>query len=240
MEIGIPADLLRRRPDVRRAEREAAAESAAIGVAVADMLPRFSIGGSIGLRAEELGDLGRTPGSLSGFVGPIFKWDLLNYGRLQYAVQAQEARYRQAAYRFQDAVLRANREAEDAVVSYYKSLERSEYLEASVSAATRTVEITFDQYMQGVVDFTPVFLFEATLTSQQDDLAVARGQVALSLVDLYRSLGGGWEAQKQPDAFAAPLAPAPTTQRTATTRAAGRPLPPPPATAPVAPPPPPR
>jgi NodT family efflux transporter outer membrane factor (OMF) lipoprotein len=216
LELGIPAELLRRRPDVRRAEREAAAQSAAIGVAVADLYPRFSLTGSIGLRAEDLDDLGRTPGSLSGFGGPIFQWDLLNYGRLRNAVQAQEARYRQAALNYQDAVLRANREAEDAIISYLKSQERTRYLNESVIAAQRTVQITNDQYNQGVIDFTPVFLFEATLTSQQDDLAVARGDIALSLVDLYRSLGGGWEAQQDPHAFDAPVPPAPTTQRAPT------------------------
>lgn len=218
LELGIPADLLRRRPDVRRAEREAAAQSAGIGVATSDLYPRFSLTGSIGLRAEDIGDLGKTPGALSGFGGPIFNWDLLNYGRLQYAVAAQEARYRQAAYRYQDTVLRANREAEDAIIRHVKSQERARYLNESVIAARRTVEITNDQYSHGVIDFTPVFLFEATLTSQQDDLAVARGDIALSLVDLYRSLGGGWEAQQQPFGYVASLPPAPTTQRAETPR----------------------
>ena len=223
LALGIPADLLRRRPDVRRAEREAAAQSAAIGVAVADLYPRFSLTGSIGLRADEMGGLGHTPGSLSGFGGPVFQWDLLNYGRLEYAVKAQEARYRQAAYRYQDAVLRANREAEDAIITFYKTQERTRFLSESVTAALRTVQITNDQYNQGVIDFTPVFLFEATLTSQQDDLAVARGDVALSLVDLFRSLGGGWDAQQIPDGYAAPIPPAPTTQRAATSMPATRP-----------------
>ena len=216
--LGIPADLLRRRPDVRRAEREAAAESAAIGVSVADLYPRFSLTGSIGLRAKDMSDLGATPDSLAGFGGPIFQWDLLNYGRLEYAVKAQEARYRQAAYRFQDAVLRANREAEDAIISHLKSQERTRYLNESVVAAQRTVTITNDQYTQGAIDFTPVFLFEAALTSQQDDLAVARGDVALSLVDLYRALGGGWEPQSEPDGYSAPPTTAPTTQRAEMTR----------------------
>ena len=211
--LGIPADLLRRRPDVRRAERLAAAESANIGIAKAELYPRFFLNGSIGVRAEDVGDLFETPGSLSGFVGPAFQWNILNYGRIENAIKAQEARFRQSVYAYQDAVLRANREAEDAIVSYFKARERTGSLSESVAAAMRTVEITYDQYRQGAIDFTPVFLFEATLTNQQDELARSQGDIALSLVDLYRSLGGGWEAQQDPAAFATEEALAPTTQR---------------------------
>jgi NodT family efflux transporter outer membrane factor (OMF) lipoprotein len=217
---GIPADLLRRRPDVRRAERETAAQSAAIGIATADLYPRFSLNGSVGVQAQEIGDLFHTPGSVAGFIGPSFRWNIFNYGQIENAVKVQEARFRQLFFRYQDAVLRANREAEDAMITYRKSVERTRYLSSSVAAAQRTVQITYDQYKQGAVDFTPVFIFEAALTSQQDDLAAAQGNVALSLVDLYRSLGGGWEAQAEPDGYAAPPAPAPTTQHTATSRPA--------------------
>jgi outer membrane protein TolC len=106
------------------------------------------------------------------------------------------------------------------MISYVKSLERTKYLGESVAAARRTVQITNDQYAQGAVDFTPVFLFEATLTSQEDDLALAQSDIALSLVDLYRSLGGGWEAQQQEDGYVAPQPRGPTTQRIAASRPA--------------------
>ena len=159
-----------------------------------------------------------TPGSIAAFGGPAFHWNILNYGQIESAVQVQEARFRQLFFVYQDAVLKANREAEDAMISYRKSVERTKYLASSVTAAQRVVEITYDQYRQGVVDFTPVFIFEAALTSQQDDLASAQGDVALSLVDLYRSLGGGWEASEQPDGYAAPPSTAPTTQRTGRVR----------------------
>lgn len=216
--MGIPADLLRRRPDVRRAERETAAQSANIGIAKSDLYPRFSLIGSVGVQAEELGDLFHTPGSIAAFGGPSFHWNILNYGQIESAVQVQEARFRQLFFVYQDAVLKANREAEDAMISYRKSVERTKYLASSVTAAQRVVEITYDQYRQGVVDFTPVFIFEAALTSQQDDLASAQGDVALSLVDLFRSLGGGWEASEQPDGYTAPPATAPTTQRSGRVR----------------------
>jgi len=217
--VGIPADLLRRRPDVRRLERQTAAQSALIGVAKADLYPRLSLLGSIGVRAEDFGDLFDTPGSLSGFVGPSVQWDVFNYGRIGSNVQAQEARFRQFVYSYQEAVLRAGREAEDAAVSFLKSQERARYLAESVAAASRTVEITQDQYKDGAIDFTPVFLFEETLAEQQDELTLARGQIALSLVDLYRALGGGWEMRLQGQAGVSASRP-PATRPSATVPAA--------------------
>ena len=176
--MGIPADLLRRRPDVRRAERETAVQSAQIGIAKSDLYPRFSLIGSIGVQSQELGDLFHTPGAMSAFGGPSFQWNILNYGRIESSVEAQEARFRQFFTTYQAAVLQANSEVEDAIIDYAKSQERVKYLTDSVTAARRTVDITYDQYRQGVVDFTPVFIFETALTSAQDDLAQARGDVA--------------------------------------------------------------
>jgi NodT family efflux transporter outer membrane factor (OMF) lipoprotein len=193
LALGIPADLLRRRPDVRRIERQAAAQSAVIGIAKSDAYPRFSLLGSIGVQGEEFGDLFETPGSIAGSIGPGFRWDILNYGRIKNNVRGQEARFEQLVAAYQEAVLRAGREAEDAVIGFLKSQERVRALELSVAAAQRTVDITNDQYKEGVVDFTAVYLFEGTLADQQDQLAIARGDIALNLVELYRSLGGGWE-----------------------------------------------
>jgi outer membrane protein TolC len=211
--MGIPADLLRRRPDVRRAERIAAAQSAQIGVAVSDLYPHFAINGSIGLSAEYIGGLWHTPGSMAGSFGPSFRWDILNYGRIEASIKGQESKFREFMLGYQGAVLNANREAEDAIVSFAKSRERAKYLANSVSAAKRTVEITYDQYRAGTVDFTPVFLFEGTLTEQQDAHAQAQGDIALSIVDLYRSLGGGWQAHETTEGIVGPPVPAPTTQR---------------------------
>jgi outer membrane protein TolC len=190
---GIPVDLIRRRPDLRRAEREVAAQSARIGVAEADFYPRLSLIGTLGVSAEQFGDMFDTPGAMSAGIAPEFRWDVLNYGRILNNVRVQDARFQQLAFAYQEAVLRAGREAEDAMVSYVKNQEQADRLAASVDAAVRTYTITFDQYRLGAVDFTPVFLFQTTVTDQQDQLAVAKGNVALSLIDLYRSLGGGWE-----------------------------------------------
>jgi NodT family efflux transporter outer membrane factor (OMF) lipoprotein len=210
--VGIPADLLRRRPDVRRAEREAAAQSASIGVALSDLYPRFVINGSIGLNAEYIGGLFHTPSSLAGGFGPSFQWNILNYGRIESAVAGQEARFREFIHRFQQAVLEANREAENAIFTMIKSREREVLLAESVSAARRTVQITYDQYRGGAIDFTPVFLFELTLTQQEDELARTQGEIAQSMIDLYRALGGGWEARLSSEGIVGPPVPAPATQ----------------------------
>lgn len=206
--VGIPADLLRRRPDVRRAERIAAARSALIGIAEADFYPSISILGSLGVSAEHASDLGKS-GSLTGYVGPSFRWSLLDYGRTASNVQAFEAAFRSAVYDYREAVLRAGGEAEDAMATFLRTRDVLVPQGEAVRAAARTVEIATDQYTQGAVDFSTVFLFSSTLTEQQDRLAVARGDVALALIDLYRALGGGWENEGAVEAPAVgPAAPA--------------------------------
>jgi outer membrane protein TolC len=183
---------LRRRPDVRRAERQVAAQSARIGVAVSDLYPHFSVLGTIGIEAEQFGDLFKS-GSMIGEISPGFRWDILNYGRLVNNVRVQDARFQQLAYAYQNQVLDAGREAEDAIVTFLRSQEQAQHLALSVNAAARTVEITNEQYNQGAVDFTPLFLFQQQLTEQQDSLAVAQGDIALGLIATYRALGGGWQ-----------------------------------------------
>ena len=197
--VGIPADLVRRRPDVRRAERQAAARCALIGIAEADYYPSFSITGSAGVSAEKAGDL-FTSDALTTVIGARFSWTLLDYGRTAANVRIYEAEYREAVLGYQDAVLRAGGEVEDAVVSFLKATETIAPQSAAVAAASRTVEISKEQYNQGAVDFSTVFLFTGVLTEQQDFLAETRGSAALALVDLYRALGGGWTPPPEPPA----------------------------------------
>jgi outer membrane protein TolC len=151
---------------------------------------------------------------MAGSFGPSFQWEILNYGRIENAVAGQEARFRDSVLRFQQVVLEANREAEDALYALVKSNERADLLTGSVAAAQRTVQITHDQYRAGAIDFTPVFLFEQTLTTQEDELAIARGDIAQSVIALYRSVGGGWEARLSPEGIIGPPVAAPTTQPT--------------------------
>lgn len=190
--LGVPADLVRRRPDVRRAERQVAAQSARIGIAVSDLFPHFSVLGTIGIEAEQFGDLFQS-GSMIGEISPGFRWDILNYGRLTNNVRVQDARFQQLAFAYQNEVLDAGREVEDAVVLFLQSQERTKHLGASVSAASRTVDIVNEQYSQGLVDFTAVFVFQQNLTDSQDSWAQAQGDIALGLIAVYRSLGGGWQ-----------------------------------------------
>ena len=210
--LGIPADLLRRRPDVRRAERLAAAQSALIGVAKSDLYPRFFLIGSIGVQAERLRRPVRDPGQHDRVHRPgvPVEHPELRPDREQRGT-AGGAGSANSSTPTRTRCCGPSQEAEDAAVDFLKAQERVQFLNASVVAAGRTVEITYDQYRDGVIDFTPVFLFEGTLTQQQDDLAVARGQIALSLVDLYRSLGGGWEIRLHEDS-GRPAAPQPATQ----------------------------
>jgi NodT family efflux transporter outer membrane factor (OMF) lipoprotein len=191
--VGIPANLVRRRPDVRRAERELAAQSARIGIATTNLYPHFGLNGSIGVTAQDFDDLFDGSQSVSGGFGPYFRWDLLNYGRLKSLIEVEDAQFEQLLWAYQQQVLVAGREAEDGLVTYLRGQERVRNLAASADAAARTVEITLLQWNQGVVDFTPVFLASSTLADQQDQLAVAQGATTQSLIDLYRALGGGWE-----------------------------------------------
>ncbi len=190
--VGIPADLIRRRPDIRRAERQVAAQSAVIGVAEADFYPRFSIVGFVGGLSPDFGHLFSSK-SFTGLIAPNFQWSILNYGRIVNNVRLQDARFQGLAYEYQNVVLQAGKEVENGIVGFLKAQEQTASLNGSVNAAERTVQISIDQYRAGVIDFTPVVLFESTLASQQDSFTVARANIALNLIATYRALGGGWE-----------------------------------------------
>ena len=195
--IGIPADLVRRRPDIRRAERELAAQSALIGLATTDLYPHLGLSGNIGVSAQDFDQLFESR-SGSGSFGPYFRWDVLNYGRLVSRIDIQDARFEQLAWSYEQQVLVAGREAEDGLITYLRGQERVQNLEESTAAAARTLEISGDQYRQGVIDETAVFIITTTLTRQQDQLATAQGARTQSLIDLYRALGGGWEIRLNP------------------------------------------
>lgn len=195
--VGIPAELLRRRPDIRRAEREVAAQSALIGVATAELYPHFSINGTILLDATNFQDLFDTD-SFAGTVGPSFRWNIFNYGRLTNNIRVQEARFQQLAVLYQNTVLQANAEAENAIVGFLKAQQQAKALSRSAEAASQSVELVLSQYNQGTVDFNRVFNVQQFLTQQQDQLAIAQGSVAQNLIQVYRALGGGWQIRLNP------------------------------------------
>jgi NodT family efflux transporter outer membrane factor (OMF) lipoprotein len=189
---GIPADLIRRRPDVRRAERSAAAQCAEIGIADADFYPRISLDGNFGYSAERLNKL-FTSQAFNGSFGPAFTWNVLNYGRILNNVRAQSAQFQALVAVYQNAVLTAGAEVENGLVSFLKAQERVQALTTSVDAAQKAVNIALVQYRNGAIDFNRLALLEQNLVQQQDLLAQARGDIALGLIQVYRALGGGWQ-----------------------------------------------
>ncbi len=204
--VGIPADLLRRRPDVRRAELEAWTQSARIGVAKADLYPSIALFGTIGLAA---GDSPATARSGSDDLidsdalffqgGPTLTWNVFNYGRIKNSVRVQDARLQQLIVNYQETVLRAAQEAEDAMVAFLNFQQQAAALGLSVAAAKRSVDLALIQYRDGAVDYTRVLNTQQSLVRAQDDHIRSRGDIALNLVALYRSLGGGWQIREGND-----------------------------------------
>lgn len=195
--IGIPAELLRRRPDVRRAERLTAAQAEMIGIAESDLYPAFSIDGTLGYQARNFSDL-FTSRAFNGSIGPSFRWNLLNYGRILNEVRYQEAYFQELVIRYQRTVLEANEEVENGLVTFLRAQRRTKLLETSVEAAKKAVKIVVLQYEKGAVDFNRYATIEQSLVQQQDTLAQAQGQIAQGLIQVYRALGGGWEIRLMP------------------------------------------
>jgi NodT family efflux transporter outer membrane factor (OMF) lipoprotein len=190
--VGIPADLLRRRPDVRAAERRVAAQCALIGVAAADLFPHFSITGALALNSQRFKDL-FSAASTNAFIAPGFNWDILNYGRLINSVEAEEALFQDLAYQYQQAVLEANAEAETAIFAFLKAQERLIATRAAKEASEESVKIVTEQYNGGLTDYNRVFNIQLLLVEDQDRYAQTQGDVARALIGIYRALGGGWE-----------------------------------------------
>jgi len=201
--VGIPADLLRRRPDVRGAELQAAAQSALIGVAKADFYPSVALLGSIGLSATQSSNttasgksgIGEwfTGDSLTFTGGPAVTWNIFNYGQISNNVRTQDARLQQLLVNYQNVVLQAAREVEDSTVGFVRAQEQVRYLTDAVTAALRSVDLAVIQYRDGAVDYTRVLNTQQSLILQQDQATVTRGEIARNLTDMYRALGGGWQ-----------------------------------------------
>ena len=201
--VGIPADLLRRRPDVRRAELQAAAQSAQIGVAKADLLPAFSLVGNLVFLSTDLGkfklsDMFRW-GSRQVQVGPSVQWNILNYGQISNDIRVQDASCQQLLIAYQNVVLSAQQDVEDNLVAFLRAQDRADLLGQSVVSAKSAVAIAVLRYREGVTDFTTVLTAQQALLSQQDSLATTVGSIATSLVGTYRAVGGGWEVREGED-----------------------------------------
>jgi len=201
--VGIPADLLRRRPDIRSAELQAMAQCSQIGVAKAELYPAFSLMGTVGFTSSDLatfylGNLGQWPSRTTSF-GPSFQWNILNYGQITNQVRVQDARFQELLITYQNAVLQAQQEVEDSLIAFIKSQERAKFLVESTAAAKRSLDLAIIQYREGITDFTTVLTAQQALLAQQNSLAVTLGDIARNLVGLYRSLGGGWQIREGHD-----------------------------------------
>ena len=189
---GIPNELLRRRPDIRAAERLVAVQSEKIGIVKADLYPRFGLSGEIGVGAEHFNDL-FSSGSQFATIAPGFRWNILHYGRLKKAVEIEQVKFQESVVNYQNSVLAAHQEVEDALTSFLESKERLNFLTQSADAVQEAVNTVRLQYEEGATDFGRVFVLESALVQRQDELTSVKAEVSISLVRLFKSLGGGWQ-----------------------------------------------
>jgi len=190
--IGIPADTLRNRPDIRRAEMNLIAATAAVGKAKAELYPSFNLSGSIGLESISKGDLFKWA-SRTWQIASNITWKIFHAGELRQNVKVYTARQEQAFIEYQNAILKALEEVRNAIIAYAKEQKRCFLLKQAVEAAKKTYELALDRYKAGLVDFNNVLDAERALQSLQDQFAVSKGEVVTNLIRLYKALGGGWQ-----------------------------------------------
>lgn len=189
----VPADLLRRRPDIRAAELNVAAQSALIGVAKSDLYPSLSLLGSI---VWSTSSLDGAPDTLDMVGGPSLRWNILDYGRISNNVRVQDARLQQLIEVYRDSVRQAAREADDAARGLSKALERERILREAAVSAERSLTLASAQYREGYADFQRVLDAQRALLVQQDGYLVTRNSAVSSLIALYKALGGGWNSTR--------------------------------------------
>ncbi len=197
--VGIPAELLRRRPDIRSAERSVAAQSERIGIAQADLYPAFAINGTMSLSSADFADLFSSQ-STGGSIGPSFRWNILNYGRIKNKVEVQRSVFKQQVANYQNTVLTAQREVEDAMAQFLYARRQYAKLTEATTAMEKAVKIAKETWKSGTDErftYNQVFTVEANLVSLQDQLVQVELQVAQGFVQIYRALGGGWEIRNE-------------------------------------------
>ncbi|MCA8965260.1 MAG: efflux transporter outer membrane subunit [Planctomycetes bacterium] len=190
--VGVPADLLRQRPDIRAAERRLAAQTARVGVATADLYPTFGINGQLGLAAPAGGDL-FDAGNRSLALGPSMRWTLFDGGRTRSAIAVEDARVQQSLLLYEQAVLGALEEVETSMTTFTEQRVRVEALERAAAASVEALRLSTILYRGGLIDYENVLDVQRSVFTQQNEVASARGQAAAALVFLYRALGGGWD-----------------------------------------------
>ncbi len=206
--VDIPAELLRRRPDIQVAEYQVATQTPLIGVSKAELYPAFQLFGSIGFATSSSKNTKSGGRSGSGFSdlfesdsfeffgGPSFNWNLFNYGRIKNRVRTEDALLQQLIVNYEDTVIRAHQEVEDSLVGFLRKQEEAQFLLDSVEASQRSVDLSMLQYTEGLVDYQRVLDTQRFLTDQQDVWTTTRSDVVLNLVSLYKALGGGWQIRQ--------------------------------------------
>jgi NodT family efflux transporter outer membrane factor (OMF) lipoprotein len=189
--VGLPVELIRQRPDIRRAERRLASQTARIGVVTAELYPRFSISGQF--TVDSTRGYNWFDWSSRGFgIGPTFSWNLFSGGRIRSQIARAEARTEEAVAAYEQAVLRGYEEVENALVGFVREQERAEALQRSVTAASESVRLVEELYRLGLTDFQNVLVTQRILFEEEDKLATSRGRVTQNLIGVYKAVGGGW------------------------------------------------
>jgi outer membrane protein, multidrug efflux system len=196
--IGVPADLLRQRPDIRMAEKELAAQTALIGAATADLYPRFAISGFFGLETGSFSDMGGGSSLAWGIRSPI-KWNFFSGGKTRSNIAFHKEIAQQDLFKYKDTVLRAMEEVKNAIVAHKQEKIRRNWLLAAVAATREAVDLVVVQYETGLTDFNNVLVTQKSLFNQQDELVVSQANVVLNLIRLYKALGGGWPVENESD-----------------------------------------
>jgi NodT family efflux transporter outer membrane factor (OMF) lipoprotein len=196
--VGMPADMLRRRPDIRSAELHAAAQCERIGIAKSEYYPSFSIAGVLGLETTSTaqGLAAISADSIFYSVGPQVHWSFLNYGRITNNVRVQDAKFQELLVEYQNTVLVAVREVEDALSGFLNAQDAIAPNEKAVATARRSLELAISQYREGSADYQRVLDSEKALVTQQQSLTQAMSSIATNLVALYKALGGGWHVEQ--------------------------------------------
>lgn len=189
--VGIPADLLRRRPDIRREERRLAAQTARIGIASADLYPSFSLSGSLNLTALSAADIFNAGSSALAF-GPALRWNIFNRDRIRNQIAIEDARTEQALLIYERTVLNALNEVENAMTAFLEQRIQFEAMKRSVAASKNALDLATKRYTDGLTDFQNVLDAQRELFSAENRMAAACGLSATNMVRLYKALGGGW------------------------------------------------
>jgi NodT family efflux transporter outer membrane factor (OMF) lipoprotein len=196
--IGVPADVLRQRPDIRRAERLLAAQTAQIGVATADLYPRFALSGMFGLQSRSLTNL-LDSSSVAWGLGMPVQWNIFSGGQVRGNIQVQDEKTQQLLFLYEHKVLAAIEEVENAIAAYDLNKQRAQYLQTATSAMSEAVELVLVQYDTGLTDFNNVLVTQRDLFSQQEQLVESEAEVVVNLITLYKALGGGWDVEDTAD-----------------------------------------